>query len=91
MHKYDDYRDRLIDEEKTLVTESITFPSPKLEDLEEEVEEEMEKEYQKLKAASSVSFSAGKGGEKLSVGSCNTDDKKIGEVTIGVKKSKIKA
>jgi len=90
MHKYDDYRDRLIDEEKTLVTESITFPSPKLDDLEEEVEEEMEKEYQKLKAASSVSFSAGKGGEKLSVGSCSIDEKKVDGITAGVKKTKIK-
>ena len=90
MHKYDDYRDRLIDEEKTLVTESITFPSPKPEDLEEGVEEEMEKEYQKLKAASSVSFSTGKGGENLSVGSCSTDEKKVNGITAGVKKAKIK-
>ena len=88
MRKYDDYRDRLIDEDETILNESITFPSPQLPDFEEGVEEE-------------VSFSAGKGGEKLlkdgttakpkKRGGRNTDDKQIVDVTIGVKKSNIKA
>ena len=107
MHKYDEYRDRLIDEDETILNESITFPSPQLPDFEEGVEEELKKEY-KLGAVSSVSFSAGKGSEKLLKDGttsstkmeaakpkkrcrCNKDEKQIIELQLGVKKSKIKA
>ena len=98
---------RLIDEDETILNESITFPSPQLPDFEEGVEEELKKEY-KLGAVSSVSFSAGKGSEKLLKDGttsrtkmeaakpkkrcrCNKDEKQIIELQLGVKKSKIKA